>query len=180
MWWDLVIDVLWPSRGAACIDRIVENSDSGAIPVQFRVPGEFKRRLNESGWLADEVIAAGELRQGKPHSPLALITGLALIEVLRPRRSKHLPRTFALAVTADRVVAFAMSAWSEGDGVTDHVVKIKRGDRGCWSRESARLIDLPKGPESKSGTLELAGVGRIPVTWDGDPSTGELIDLLGR
>jgi hypothetical protein len=180
MWWDLVIDVLWPSRRAARTERIVAKSDSGTLAVQFRVPGEFKRRLNESGWLADEVIAAGELRQGKAQSPLALITGLALIELLRPRRSKRLPRTFALAVTADRVVAFAMSAWSEGDGVTDHVVTIKRGDRGSWPRESARLIDLPKGRESKGGTLELAGVGRIPVTWDGDPSTGELIDLLGR
>jgi hypothetical protein len=180
MWWDLVIDVLWPSRGAACIERTVESSDPGTVAVEFRVPGEFKRRLNESGWLAEEVIAAGELRQGKPHSPLALITGLALIEVLRPRRSKRLPRTFALAVTTDRVVAFAMSAWSEGDGVTDRVVLIKGGDHGCWPRESARLIDLPNGRESKGGTLELAGVGRIPVTWDGDPSTDEVIDLLAR
>jgi hypothetical protein len=45
-------------------------------------------RLNQSGWLADEVLAAGALRQSKQRSLLALVTGVALIEVLRPRRSK--------------------------------------------------------------------------------------------
>jgi hypothetical protein len=176
MWFDVVIDVFWPQRAA----EPVEQSASGTIAVQFRVPGAFKDRLNESGWLAEEVIAAGVLRQGKAPSLPALITGLALIEVLRPRRSKSLPREFALAVTAGRVVAFAMSVWAEGDGTTDRVVKIKPGERGCWPRESVRLIDRPAGGKRNGGSLDLAGVEQIPVMWDGDQSTDELIEHLGR
>src|SRR4051812_25515412 len=104
MFCDVVIDVFWPHRAVEPIERIVERSASGTIAVEFRVRGAFKDRLNESGWLADEVIAAGVLRQGKAPSRLAMVTGLMLIEVLRPRRSKSLPREFALAVTADRVL----------------------------------------------------------------------------
>jgi hypothetical protein len=179
MWWDVVIDVLWPSRAARSVDRIVDARSAGTLAVELRVPGAFKRRLNESGWLADEVIAAGVLRQGKAPSLPALVTGLALVEVLRPRRSKRLPREFLLAVTADTVVAFAMSPWAEGDGTTDRVVKIKRAEHGSWARESVR-IDLTKPGESKDGTLELAGVERFPVMQDGDQSTDELIELLSR
>lgn len=173
--WDLVIDAavgLWPSRG----ERVAEKSDSGTIAVQFGVPGAFTRGLNESGWLADEVIAAGVLRQGKAPSPLSAVTGLVLIELAR-RRSKSMPREFVLAATADRVVAFAMSA--EGEGTTP-VIKIKRGEHGSWPRELVRLIDLTKSVFTKGATLELAGVERIPVTSDGDDSTDELIELLSR
>ncbi len=174
--WGVVVDLaigLWPSRGA----RIAEKSDSGTIAVQFGVPGAFTRRLNESGWLADEVIAAGVLRQGKAPSLFGVVTGLVLIEMARPRRSKSLPREFVLAATADRVVAFAIT--SEGEGTTP-VVKIKRGERGSWPRELVRLIDLTKGIFTTGGTLELAGVERIPVSSDGDDGTNELIELLGR
>ena len=146
----------------------------------------FTRGVNESGWLADEVVAAGVLRQGKAPSLLALVTGLALIELARPRRSKSLPREFVLAVTADRVVVFAIGPWKQGDGTTDRVVKIKRGERGSWSRRTLRLTDLPHGgrPTGVGGpmgvSMELAGVERIPVTWVGDDSTNELIELLKR
>ena len=177
--WDLVIDAavgLWPSRG----EPIVEQRDADTIAVQFGVPGAFTRRLNESGWLADEVIAAGVLRQGNAPSLFGVVTGLVLIEMARPRRSKSLPREFVLAVTADRVVAFALSLWKEGDGATEYAVQIKRGERGSWPRELARLIDLTKGVFTRGGTLELAGVERIPITSDGDDSTNELIELLGR
>jgi len=112
---------------------------------------------------------------------LALVTGAALIDLVRPRRSKSLPREFVLAVTADRVVAFALSLWKEGDGTTETAVKIKRGERGSWPRELVRLIDVTEGGGAlKGGTLELAGVERIPVASDGDDSTGELIELLSR
>jgi hypothetical protein len=36
----------------------------------------------------------------------AMVTGLALVEVLRPRRSKLLPRQFVLAAPGERLVAF--------------------------------------------------------------------------
>jgi hypothetical protein len=182
MWLEMVIDVFSPSRGPESVERILDKklTPSGTIPVEFRRPGEFRRRLNESGWLADEVIAAGVVRQGKPPSVLGLITGLALIELARPRRSKSLPREFTLAVTAERVVAFAMSPWRTGDGDTDYVVYIKPDERGSWPRESVRMIDPPTGGKLKGGTLELAGLEQFPVTWDGDDSTDELIELLSR
>jgi hypothetical protein len=174
--WDVVIDVavgLWPSRD----ERIAEQSDADTITVQFGVPGAFTRGLDESGWLADEVIAAGALRQGKAPSLFRAVTGLVLIELAR-RRSKTLPREFVLAATADRVVAFAMSA--EGAEGTTTVVKIKRGELGSWPRDLVWLIDLTKGLFTRGATLELAGVERIPVTADGDDSTNELIELLSR
>jgi hypothetical protein len=125
------------------------------------------------------VIAAGLLRQGKAPSVIGLVTGLALIQVLRPRSSKSLPREFVLAATADRVVAFAMSPLREGDGTTDTVVWIKPDERGSWPRELVRVIDPPTGGKRRDATLELGGVERIPVSSDGDDSTTELVELLG-
>jgi hypothetical protein len=83
--------------------------DAGLQAALAGVPGALTRGLNESGWLADEVIAAGVLRQGKAPSVLGAVTGLVLIELAR-RRSKSLPREFVLAATAERAVAFATSA----------------------------------------------------------------------
>ena len=42
------------------------------------------------------------------------------------------------------------------------------------------MIDPPAGGKLKGGTLELEGLERFPVTWDGDESTDELIELLSR
>lgn len=179
MWWDVVIDVFAPSREVKSVERLVEKSQAGKLAVELRVPGAFTRGLNRSGWLADEVISAGLLRQGKAPSVLGLITGLALIELLRPRPSKSLPREFVLAATADRVVAFAVSLLRAGDGTTDTVVWIKPGERASWPRELVRVIDPPTGRRMRGATLELDGVERIPVSWDGDDSTDELVELLG-
>jgi hypothetical protein len=123
--WELVIDLFWPSREIKSIERLAGKAASGTLPVEWDRPDAFKRALNGSCWLADEVVAAGVVTQGKTQSLFRMITGLALLEVLRPRRSKSLPREFALAVTADRIVAFAMSPWKEGDG-----------RRCAWSRSS--------------------------------------------
>lgn len=186
MWWELATDLLWPTKGPRSVERsverIVEKSTSDTLAVRVAAPGAFTRRLNESGWLADEVIAAGMLRQGTPPSPLALVTGMVLLEMARARRSTALPREFVLAVTAARVVAFAMSPWKEGDAGTDSgaVVRIKPGERGSWPRGSVRLTDLHKRVGMKGGTLQLAGVEPFPVTCEGDPSTHELIELLSR
>ena len=172
---DVVVDVvvgLWPSREK----RITETADPGMLAVQFGQPGGFSRGLNQSGWLAAEVVAAGVLRQGKPPSLLAAVTGVALIEMAR-RRSKSLPREFVLAATADRVVAFAITTY--GSETSTPVITIKRGERGCWPRELVRLIDPTKGLLTRGATLELAGE-RIPVVSDGDDSTNELLELLSR
>ena len=183
MWVEAVIDVIglvWPFGRSRPVEPTVVEPGASTIRVELGVPGEFTRRLNESGWLAEDVLAAGMLRQGKPYSLLGIVTGLALIDVVR-RRSKTLPREFVLALTAERVVAFALALVSEGDGTGDTVaVKIKRGERGSWPRDLVRLIDQTKGFESKGATLELGGVDRFPVAWDGNDSTDELIELLSR
>jgi hypothetical protein len=143
--------------------------------------GAIKQALNASGWLGEEVIAAGELRQGAPLTILGAITGTAAIELLRPRRSKALPRQFVLAATADRVVAFKASGGGGDEYASAYPIRISPGERGSWPRASVRMLDLPDGGRSKGGTLELAGTERLPVArsgFDRDPDTDELIDLL--
>jgi hypothetical protein len=172
--WDVVLDVavgLWPGRG----ERIAEKGDPGTIAVQFGAPGALTRHLNESGWLADEVTAAGALRQGRPPSVLTAFTGLFLIELAR-RPVKLLPREFVLAATTDRVVAFPMRA--EGTE-TSTTIRIKRGELGSWPRDAVRVVDLTKGFFSRGGTLELASQ-RVAVMCGDDDSTNELIEVLSR
>ena len=155
---------------------------SATVTVASAPPGAIKQALNQSGWVDGEVIAAGQLRQGKAPSMAGMITGTALIELARPRRSKSLPRHFVLAATADRVVAFKASSLVMGEDTGPEMVKIKPGEAGSWPRASVRLVDLPDGAASKGGTLELEGSERLPV-WrpnlDGDPNTDELLELLG-
>ena len=157
-------------------------SASGCVTVASAPLGAFKQALNQSGWIDGEVIAAGQLRQGKALSMMGMITGTALIELARPRRSKSLPRHFVLAATADRVVAFKASSLVMGEDTGPEMVRIKQGECGSWPRASVRLIDLPDGAQSKGGTLELEGTERLPVArpnLDGDPNTDELLELLG-
>jgi hypothetical protein len=169
---------IWPTGNGKLVERIYKRATRDSVLVESWKRGAIKRALNESGRLQEEVIAAGQLRQGKAPSVIALVTGLALIEMLRPRRSKMLPRQFVLAVTGDRVFAFKASGG--GDSESNYETRIKPGERGSWPRELVRLLDLPKGAHSTGGTLELAGE-RIPVSranLNGDPSTDELIALL--
>jgi hypothetical protein len=152
-------------------------SRSDRISVASGSLGAIKQALNASGWLDDEVIAAGQFRQGEAPSLLAMVTGLALIELIRPKRSRALPRQFVLAATADRVFAFKSAGGSSGEAdVASYTVRIKPGPWASWPRSSVRLVDLSDG-----ATLELAGTERFPVSrpkLNGDPGTGELIALL--
>jgi hypothetical protein len=166
-----VATVLWPGGDKPP----AEKRDPTIIAVPFSEPGGFTRALNESGWLADEVVAAGALRQGKPPSLLTAATGLALIELAR-RRSKSLPREFVLAATEKHVVAFGMRTQ---DADTSPVIEIKRGELGRWPRELVGLTDVKKRLFNSGATLVLAGE-RILVTSDDDDSTNELVALLRR
>ncbi|HKE81807.1 MAG TPA: hypothetical protein VKB54_20995 [Solirubrobacteraceae bacterium] len=154
----------------------------GYLSIAPGQPGAIKQALNASGWLDDEIVAAGELRQGKAPSLLAMATGTALVEVVRPRRTKALPRRFVLAATADRIIAF--KAWGGGGGADDgpYIVRVKPGACGSWPRSSVRLVDLPEDAGSDAGTLELDGTERVPVFKPnlngGDPGTDELIEVL--
>jgi hypothetical protein len=143
----------------------------------------LKQALNATGWLADEVVAAGLFRQGKKQSTAAMVTGTALFEMLRPRRSKLLPRQFVLAATDDRVVAFKTLGVGTGE-TTDlnyqYDVYIKPGEQASFPRDAVRLTDLADGVRSEHGILVI-GAERIPLTRQatrGDRNTGELVELL--
>jgi hypothetical protein len=166
-----VATLLWPSGDKPA----AEPRDPNIVAVQFSEPGGFTRGLNGSGWIAEEVIAAGALRQGKPPSLFTAATGLALIELAR-RRSKSLPREFVLAATEKHVVAFGMCT---KDADTSPVIEIKRGELGRWPRELVGLTDVRKRTFNSGATLVLAGE-RILVSSDDDDSTNELIALLRR
>ena len=147
--------------------------------------GTQKQALNEAGRLGGGIRAAGQLRQGKAPSMAAMVTGAALVEVLRPRRSKLLPRHFVLAVTEDRVVAYKASGGSPEHESGPYEISIREAEEGSWPRDSVRITDLEEGDQSKGGTLEItteAGTTeRIPVArpnLSGDPDTDELLREL--
>jgi hypothetical protein len=142
-------------------------------------PGAIKKALNDGGWVDGLVLAAGDLRQGKEPSLTSMLTGTALVEVLRPRRSKSLPRHLVLALTADRIVAFkALGSGDDEAGVYE--LWLRPDEFASWPREAVRLLDAKPGRMSIAATLELDGVERLPVIApNDDPSTAELLELLG-
>jgi hypothetical protein len=152
-----------------------------ALSFASEYPGAIKDALNESGWFDEPVVAAGQLRQGTAPSMAQMLTGAALIEVLRPRRSKLLPRHFVLALTADRAIAFkALGGGPKGGG--DYILRVKRGEEASFPRASLSLTDLPEGASSKGGTMTIDGKS-FPVSRPnlaGDPDTTELIGLLAQ
>lgn len=156
----------------------------GDITIESESPDEIKRRLNEAGWLPETIEAAGQLRQGKAPTLSQMLTGAALIEVLRPRRSKLLPRHFVLAVTPDRVVAFKAKGGS-GERGGPYKIYVDKEVAGSWPREHVRITDLPEGPESKGGIMHLTpdtgDAETFPVSrpnLTGEQSTNELIATL--
>lgn len=141
-------------------------------------PASMGAYINSTGWLDEPVIAAGELRQGRAPTIVGMFTGRALIELLRPRRSRLLPRHFVLAVTESRIVAF--KAWGGAQGDT-YSVGIRPGVRAAFARDDVQLTDLAAGSESRDATMcvhgERFGVSRPNLSGDWD--TDELIALLG-
>jgi hypothetical protein len=181
---EVAIEVFAPMPGPDLdVDRLFDKKNPSLLRVPINEPGALTRRLNESGWFDEEIVAAGTLTQGKAQSLLSLVTGWALVELARGRRSKSLQREFCLAVTADRVIALAMSPWSEGDATDLNViVKVKREQRGSWPRGSVRIeLDPPRKVWSgmEGGTLDLGGE-RFPVNWTPKSTSTELVELLAR
>lgn len=141
-------------------------------------PSSIGAYLTAMGWVDEPILAAGQLRQGNAPTILGMVTGHALIEIMRPRRCKLLPRQFVLAVTETRAVAF--TAWGGGEG-DEYSIGIKPGVRASFRRDEIELIDLPSGSESKGATMRIRDE-RFPVcrpNLNGDWDTDELIALLG-
>jgi hypothetical protein len=151
-----------------------------ALSLHTATDGIIKLAIEDAGWLEEEVVAAGQLRQGKAPSMAAMITGVALIEVLRPRRSKLLPRHFVLAVTATEVVAFKATGGSGEDSSSIYKVRIREGIEARFPRDAVSLSDLPEGEKSKGGIMTINSES-FPVArpnLNGDPNTDELIAVL--
>src|SRR4051794_37281834 len=124
--------------------------------------------------LNEEVIEVATLSQGKPPSMTAMVTGAALIGLLRPRPHKALPKRFLLAVTPQRVVALKGTQISDEDG--NDTGALVKGEIATWDRGEVAAHPNPDGP---GGTLEIPG-GSIPV-FDrsiGDPRERRLFDAL--
>ena len=178
----LATDILLPVPGPD-LNSLFDKKNPDQLRVPVAEPESFKRRLNATGWFAEEIVAGGLITQGKAQSLKSMMTGWALVEIVKARRCKALPREFCLAVTDRRVIALGLSPWSEGGGETssiDVVVKVKRGEIGSWSRGEIRIEPDGRRPRTgyRGGTLHLGGE-RFPVSWDADSNqVGELVGLL--
>ena len=149
----------------------------------MRIPsgtdGVIKLALNDSGLVDGHVIAAGQLRQGKAPSMVGMVTGLALIEVLRPRRSKLLPRHFVLALTENEAFAFKASGGSGEDNSSVYTLNVREEVVARYPR-SAISLTVEDGEKSKGGTMTINGES-FPVArpnLNGEPNTDELIAVL--
>ena len=85
-----------------------------------------------------------------------------LWQILRPRRSKLLPRQFVLIATRERLVAFKARGVGIGES-TDlnhrYEARIKPGEAASFPRAGATVTDLPEGARSESGTLLIGPSG---------------------
>ena len=150
------------------------------ISVDSGAQGAIRDALNQAGWLDEEVVAAGQLRQGKAPTMLAMIVGWALWELIRPRRSKLLPRQFVMALTPTRAVAFKAVGGSGESSSSAYIVRIFDGEDASFPRSSVTMDDVPEGAKSKGGMMAIDGE-RFPVArpnLSGDPNTDELIAAL--
>ena len=146
------------------------------------VHGPTTMKAQIEGRIGEEVLVAGQLRQGKEPTLASMVTGTALIDLMRPRRTKSLPKTFALAVTSNRVVAF--KGTGVGDEFGDEYGVIVRGDeQGSWPRDQVSLKSYSDDVRLADGGTLVLGGERIPV-WRpndrGDRETDDLIEQLSR
>jgi hypothetical protein len=181
----LAADVLLPDASPD-LNSLFDKKNPDRLRVPLSEADGFRRRLNASGWLDEEVLAAGLITQGKAQSLASMMTGWALVELAKRKRCKSLPREFCLAVTEHSVIALPLNAWSEGSGGEfsgDTVVKVKRDRVGAWKRAEIRVE--PDGRRLRTGysggTLVLGSGVRVPVTWDADSKqAAELVTLLAH
>ena len=145
--------------------------------------GVFKLWLNSEGPLEEEVIAAGHLRQGKAQSILSMVLGYGLWEVIRPKRSRLLPRHFILALTESELVAFKATAGGGGaESSGPYEVKMNEEVSERYPRDSVSISGLDKAEKSQGGMLTIGGES-FPIcrpNMDGDPNTDEFLAILAQ
>lgn len=128
----------------------------------------------------EEVLAAGQLRQGRAPSMMAMVTGTALIEVLRPALEVAAERLHARR-HPNRVVAFACVGVADDEYGENFRVVVREKERGSWPREAVAIEGLRDESEN-DGWLTLGGE-RVPVcrpNYVEDPETDALVEMLGR
>ncbi len=141
----------------------------------------MKEALADTGWVDEEIVAVGHLRQGNRPSETAVAIGTAVLEFFRPRPTKLLPRQFALAITPTRGLVFKASVIGR-DRPSPHDRRIHEGVEAEFPRHSVHVTGLEEGAKSMSATMTIESqsfpVWR-PIT-PGDPNTEELFKLLAR
>jgi hypothetical protein len=104
-----------------------------------------------------------------------------LVNLITPKAAKDLPRTFVLAVTADRVVAFDGGGHREGEGPTgNYFVEVDPEEQGSWPRGAVSMSPAKKGM-NPNAVLHLAGKDVPCALPDGEAedSFEQLLAALG-
>jgi hypothetical protein len=158
------------SRESPAADRVLHPAGGRGV--------EHHKPLGGSGWpfSCSQPVWAAHLarRQGSPFASHAKLAS-------PPHRGR---RRFPAVRSVERPAEPPKVCIPSASG--RHALRIVAAARprseASWvpGRASVRLVDLPKADGPRNANLELPGVGRIPVTWDSDRSTTELIELISR
>ena len=146
------------------------------LRFQANEPNAFTSALTEAGWLGGPVEAACTVRQGQSPSIASAMVGVGVLKLFKSKGAKELPRTFVLAVTADRVVALDAGGHSRGEGASEtYHVKVDSDEKGSWPRDQVRMTFAKKGMNSNA-ILHLPGSDVEVTVPDGDAE--EAFDAL--
>ena len=109
----------------------------------------------QPGAINRNAMARRQLRQGRKPSMASMLTGTALIELARPRRSKSVPKHFVLALTPTRAVAYGCVGVADDDDGENYRVIVRDKQQGSWPREGVSFTAAADKPNA--GALDLGG-----------------------
>jgi hypothetical protein len=135
--------------------------EMGLLAEVVHGPETMRAQIEER--IGEEAIAAGELRQGKELSVASMITGTAVISLLRPRQ-------------------FKLKGIGVGDEMDEYGVIVRGDEQGSWPRDQVWIEGSPDARMPDVGTLVVGGE-RFPVirlNVRADRETDELIEVLSR
>ena len=151
------------------------------LRFQANARDAFTSQLTQAGWLGGPVEAACMVRQGQSPSLGSAIVGVGVLKLFKSKGAKELPRTFVLAVGADRVVAFDGGGHSQGEGASEtYHVKVDSEEKGSWPRGQVRMSMARKGL-THNAILHLPGKDVEVALPDGDAEEAfeDLVAALG-